>query len=368
MNALGSAARSGAALRQQGTAETSPSDIISTYLVERSASYRRLRTIRELGWRIESGDAHFNRQRKQADHSTAQTRQFFYRMMQSIGQSMNDKTGALRIDASQSSILDFCMAPGGFLSTCLRLNPSATATAFSLPEEQGGHQVLLPPNRNVSIQFLDITMLAADMGTTNIPPEHPDANSFLPQTLPPEQKFNLIICDGHVLRTHSRASYRGTREASRLIDTQLALGVQHIHPGGTMVVLLHHTDGFRTIQLLRSFSKFSSVQLYKHKRHHAQRSSFYMVAKDVRPAHLEAVRAVEGWKEGWKTATFGTEEEMRVSARVQEREVREVMADFGEELIGLAEGIWEIQADAIQGARWFRNGTPSGQGNGGGVE
>ena len=52
------------------------------------------------------------------------------------------------------------------------------------------------------------------------------------------QTFDLVICDGQVLRTHARAGYKEAREARKLIVTQLALGSEHVRQGETMVVLL----------------------------------------------------------------------------------------------------------------------------------
>jgi hypothetical protein len=111
------------------------------------------------------------------------------------------------------------MAPGGFLATALRLNPRACALGFSLPPSEGGHKVLLPEDPNIEVRFLDITMLAADMGVSDIPPENPEAKSFFPRPFNPGQVFDLVLCDGQVLRTHVRACYRETREASRLTLT-----------------------------------------------------------------------------------------------------------------------------------------------------
>lgn len=87
-------------------------------------------------------------------------------------------------------------------------------------------------------------MLAADMGVTDIPEKHPDARKFLPCQMRETQLFDLVLCDGHVLRTHAptRASYRETREPARLKTTQLALGLEHIKPGGTMIVLFHKVE------------------------------------------------------------------------------------------------------------------------------
>lgn len=82
--------------------------------------------------------------------------------MEEIGYDMQQLTGVFRIespDPGKHSILDMCMAPGGFLATALRFNPEARALGFSLPKCNGGHNVLLPKHPNVTLKFLDITKI-----------------------------------------------------------------------------------------------------------------------------------------------------------------------------------------------------------------
>jgi hypothetical protein len=99
-------------------------------------------------------------------------------MMQRIATEMQNYTGALKIpthDGGQGqpgSILDLCMAPGGFLGTAMKLNPGSEAVAFSLPTSKGGHDVLLESVEGLNVEetrFLDITMLATDiMGVSRV--------------------------------------------------------------------------------------------------------------------------------------------------------------------------------------------------------
>ncbi|KAK8011771.1 hypothetical protein PG989_000031 [Apiospora arundinis] len=213
------------------------------------------------------------------------------------------------------SILDMCAAPGGFLATAIRINPNAEVVAFSLPPSDGGYNVLLPPDKMQCVDFLDVTMLAADMGVTVIPPDHPDAGKFLPRQLPKLRSFDLVLCDGQVLRTHERASYRELREPLRLKTAQLSLGLEHLRPRGTMVVLLHKLEAWDTVCILRTFSKFSSMRVHKPTAGHTTRSSFYMVATSVDSQHPEAIEVVEKWKAVWRTATFGTDEEFAEALR-----------------------------------------------------
>jgi len=213
--------------------------------------------------------------------------------------------------------------------------------------------VLLPRDPNVTLKFLDVTMLAADMGVIDIPAEHPEAKNLLPQQFNPGQLFDLVLCDGQVLRTHVRAAHREMREARRLIVTQLAIGLEHVKVGGTMIVLLHKVEAWDTVSLLYRFNKFSLVKLFKPTRHHAKRSSFYMIATNIQSQHCEAVLAVEGWKREWKVATFGTDEEYKKALRGACLDT-EVLGEFGSELVRLGREVWGIQARALEKAPFIK--------------
>jgi 23S rRNA U2552 (ribose-2'-O)-methylase RlmE/FtsJ len=194
-------------------------------------------------------------------------------MMQNIGIELHGRTEAFNITEQaghQPRILDLCMAPGEFLSAAMRYNSSAMATAYSLPFEAGGHKVLLPQNQNIKTTLLDVTMLASDLGVDEIPEGHPDLANFLPKHFHEDREFDLVLCDGQVLRTQPRADYREHTEARRLTTTQLALGLGHLRSGGTIVVLLHKLEGPITVELLRLFHHFSSVKLFKPPRAHAK--------------------------------------------------------------------------------------------------
>lgn len=239
------------------------------------------------GWKNPKGDAFFQKQRRNADKPSEKNERFFYDMMKKIGKETHECTGAFRVrGTNQPNILDMCMAPGGFLATALSLNPSAQAVGFSLPS-QGGHKLRLPADDNsrVTVKFLDLTMLAADMGVSEkeVPPEHADAQNFhLTSQFSNGVIFDLVLCDGNVLRIHDRPAYRERREVQRLQHSQLALGLERVREGGTMVVLLHKVESWDSVQMLYTFRRFSRVRVFKPRVGHTKRSSFYMIAKDIR--------------------------------------------------------------------------------------
>ncbi|WDK17053.1 hypothetical protein CGRA01v4_08336 [Colletotrichum graminicola] len=281
-------------------------------------------------------------------------------MMKDIGVELHRKLYAFTIKGpplGQKRILDMCMAPGGFLAIALQKNPGAHALGFSLPVSQGGFQRLLSPSKNVEVKFMDITMLVQDMGATDIPSNHPDSDHFIrQQQLGPQDKFHLVLCDGQVLRQHQefRAQYRERCEARRLTATQLALGLEHLEPGGTMVVLLHKVEAWDTVLLLWKFSKFSTVRLFKPTKRHVNRSSFYMVASKVQSLSAAATAAIKVWKEVWRVATFDLNGEMKHNWREEEPSAKELIDEFGDQLIRLGKHIWKTQADALEKAAFIR--------------
>jgi hypothetical protein len=273
-------------------------------------------------------------------------------MMREIGSELHHATSALALgtaDGEHPIILDLCMAPGGFAASVLDFNRDATVCGISLPASQGGHHMLLPDRKSrTQVQFLDITMLAVEMDVTEVPLEHPDAANFLPDRPFYNERFDLIFCDGQVLRGHPRPEYREKREASRLLTSQLVLAMQRIKKDGRLVILLHKLDAWDTISLVHTLSKFSSLQLFKPVKKHAIRSSFYVVAGNVQPDNAYFRAALAAWKDEWRIATFGSEVEYQEFRTPCVSDVSNVLQSFGTELIRMGESVWKIQSAALR--------------------
>jgi 23S rRNA U2552 (ribose-2'-O)-methylase RlmE/FtsJ len=310
----------------------------------------------EKGWENPAGDTYFKKQRKNADKTDNETSRYHFKLMMRIAEELHNATLGFATKMWPGSVLDMCVAPGGFLATATNLNTGCEALGFSLPPSDGGYNVLLGGKYKDCVKFLDITMLAEDMGVIDIPAEHPDAGNFLPRQIEETRLFDLVICDGHVLRTHAptRASYRETREGDRLKTTQLALGLEHLTPGGTMIILLHKLEAWDTVCYFQRFKKFSSTYLYKPTSGHATRSSFYMVARYVRRNDPEAILAIEKWKAVWRAATFGTDEEYEQAIRKGEQSAEELLEEFGSVLAEGGRVVWETQAKALAKAPFIK--------------
>ncbi|KAH7013655.1 hypothetical protein EDB80DRAFT_890704 [Ilyonectria destructans] len=338
--------------------EIGANNTIKHYVTERSEEFRRLQELRKKGWQSEKGDDHFRKQRWSADTASRKNAEYFYTMMQGIGKELHRATKAFDLShtTNQRAILDMCMAPGGFTASVLKKYPEAHVRAMSLPVEQGGHEVLLKRD-NLAVEFLDITMLAGDMGLTkdDIPISHPDREAFiLEKKFSAEEKFDLAFCDGQVLRTHQRSEWRELHEARRLTNSQLALSLEHLNSGGTMVILLHKLEAWGTVKLLHTLSRFSTVKLFKHPKCHSMRSSFYVVARNIHSDGELALRAIAEWKEGWKIASLGTDEERNMAFQAGGKEAQEVLDEFGGRLVALGRTIWSRQAAGLENAKFMK--------------
>ncbi|KAF8226608.1 hypothetical protein L208DRAFT_1406817 [Tricholoma matsutake] len=283
-----------------------------------------------------------------------------FNRMRSLGKEIDDATGAFCYPHPHT--LDLCMAPGGYSATVLDGHPDATIRGVSLPRSLGGYRLMVRYDRRdprVQVRFMDITMLAAEFGVrlNDIPSHHPDASQFVSDRPFLGQDFDIVICDGQVLKEHIRGEWREYYEATRLLMSQLILGLQRIKKGGTFVMLLHKFATWYTCTLLKTFDAFSSVTLFKPESMHAKKSTFYLVAKNVQPQSGPAKEAVKEWKRVWYLATFGGDEGR---GSFQEDPSEELVAafleEFGSRLVQLGETIWGVQTRALENAPYARKG------------
>ena len=271
--------------------------------------------------------------------------------MRSVGDEMQTATQVFtpRSPGQIAKVLDLCMAPGGYSATTFKYNPEATVRGITLPLEQGGHPLLVkaPIGWHLDVKFLDITMLAMKFGVTEIPVNHPEGAYFSTVRLFPWETFDIVFCNGQVLRTHLRAEHCTSREPTRLIVSQLIFALQRIKKGGSLVVLLHKADAWPSVRLTYQMSRFAQVQLYKPRIAHTTRGSFYLIAKNVQPESEAGKKALKEWKETWRCATFGGELRTGETELLGAEVVTKVLDEFGGQYIELARSTWQIQADAL---------------------
>ncbi|KAJ5782742.1 hypothetical protein N7457_004516 [Penicillium paradoxum] len=332
------------------------------YLLEMSPEFRRLNEVRQQAWEAPGGDEYFANISRGRNNTDQKNSTRYYKFMKVVGCELDRITKAFQLQPPAShpvAILDFCMAPGAFLEIGLKKNPGSHALAFTLPISCGGYRNCLEETPRVKRVFLDVTMLAADMDVDQIPAGHPDAENFLPRQLKEDQFFDLIICDGQTLDQHSRASYREKREGRRLSLTQLALGLQHLRSGGTMIVSFRKLEAWSTVNFIWTFQQFSSVRLFKPKKASSKRSSFYMIASGIESQHTEAIEAVARWKRAWQLATFASDEEYDKMVWEEDPSGESLIESFGADLVDLGKMVWKIQADALAEAPFMKGSQES---------
>lgn len=276
-------------------------------------------------------------------------------MSKNIAKDLHESTGAFTVGrpgGTGAKALHLCLAPGGYTSHFLDKFPNAVVSGITLSEEDGGHEMVLKHgegNPKVQVQFMDITMLAEEFGTPmdKIPAHHPEAVKFTAERPFLGELFDLVVCDGQILRIHRHNRDR-SRERTRLLVAQLILGLSRIKQNGTLIILLHKVDAWDNLLLLKAFDSFSKIRLFKPRCAHTMRSSFYLIAKKVDSRSEMAIAAVRKWKEDWWRATFAGEAGTGLEPEEPtELEVMNVLEQYGERWRQLGKPIWALQLDAM---------------------
>ena len=162
-------------------------------------------------------------------------------IMRQIGNEMENATQIFSSAHSadhEGKILDLCMAPGGYSACAFKNNPGATVRGITLHTDQGGYPLLLvkaPYGCHLTFKYGDITMLAKEFGVNDIPSGHPNAAKFSTERLFEWDIFDLVLCDGQVLRTDPTAWRCKTHEDARLRVSQLIFALKRIKVGGSLI-------------------------------------------------------------------------------------------------------------------------------------
>ncbi|KAI9810029.1 MAG: hypothetical protein M1827_006727 [Pycnora praestabilis] len=337
---------------------SSPNNAVKCFLLEQDAVFRELMVLKREGWANPHADEHFKQQRRNAQDDDPKSCRRFFNMMVQIGDEIHASTEAFACLDLPVRVLDLCMAPGGFTASLLRQHPTAFVDAISLPQKDGGHKVIASYGRKdarVVVQYMDITMLSTEFGVIEVPNTHPEFNKFSNSRPFIQRKYSIVFCDGQVLPNSQRASYREGCEATRLTTAQLILALQRMERGGTLIMLLHKLDRWNSVELISIFNQVSEVQLFKPRKKHAIRSSFYLVAKNVQVDSAKLQDAVCKWRKAWFDATFGGEEGTGTDiGQAAVGEVKSTLERFGADLIRLGQPIWSTQASALKDANYLR--------------
>ncbi|KAI9372820.1 hypothetical protein BJX61DRAFT_505595 [Aspergillus egyptiacus] len=252
------------------------------------------------------------------------------------------------------------MAPRGFSATVKGFIPGAHIDGLSLPKENGGIPVM---ERDLfrELALGDITMYVSEMGMDDqIPEHHPDHDNFIVDRPFLAHEYDLIFCGGGVSKTQTRAAYRDDNgEGSRLLFAQLTFAFNRLRQGGSLVILLHKVESWKTVKILYALSQVADLQAFKPPKCHGIKSSFYLVAKNVELTHEPGKQAVAYWREIWRYLTFRECTDVSVPQDPLGEDPDELAAEiinfFGEEFLELARPVWEVQAKRLRIAAWMKD-------------
>jgi hypothetical protein len=142
-------------------------------------------------------------------------------------------------------------------------------------------------------------MLANEMGrpATSIPTQHPDIKKFSSKRPFQNETFDLVFCGATGARlAHAGAEHHESHKRLRLVTSQLVFALQRLRNQGSLVLVMHKPESFNTAEVIHTFTKCSTVRLFKSKTKHAITSSFYIVAMKVDTQSEEMQSAMVKWK------------------------------------------------------------------------
>ncbi|QRV82081.1 FtsJ-like methyltransferase [Ceratobasidium sp. AG-Ba] len=299
--------------------------------------------LRGQGWDNKGLDNHFTKQR--VTNETDRTSDVDQKWLNVMCTSMRQMNKIMKF-VRTSRFLDIGCCPGGYSTYILQKCPTATGVGISLPFSQGGHGLAIPSNL---LPRMQIHM--ADMTCFNLAPPIPQPNlapiPFTPHT------FDLVVCDGHHLRMNPDNDNRPWNW-TRLLISQLLLGLRAVSPGGTLFIKLSHIEkplGARVLLALCRISRL--VRAIKPRPVHAIRGTFYAIAQHIQVDSDEFRELVDTLEKLWYTMSFEGENGYGRPMTLEEEDYitswDDLMSEEGQaNIVRLGVRIWEIQRDALR--------------------
>ncbi|KIP01851.1 hypothetical protein PHLGIDRAFT_123001 [Phlebiopsis gigantea 11061_1 CR5-6] len=317
----------------------------------------RLGLLREVGWQDKGLDGHFQQQRYKADNGNSQANKAWFDRMRVAFGELDSFSNFVPL-CGPFKFLDLGCCPGGFTSYILQKNSDAVGVGISLPVIQSGHHYLL--ERHLRPRF---TLHMADMLYYSLHPPHTPAMTHGLNPLPDDltRQFDLVMLDGHQLRTYSGPARQDAEDwdRHRLFVSQFVIALRTVKAGGTMVVKMSHPERAGTGLWLMILDKLSgSLTTRKPRTIHSNRGTFYVIAKEVglgREGNKldEYMHALERL---WYEISFGGDEGKGRALTVADLSFAATYEEMVSEasllrLVELGNDPWTVQADALQ--QWF---------------
>ncbi|KAF8601685.1 hypothetical protein BDV93DRAFT_495511 [Ceratobasidium sp. AG-I] len=318
---------------------------LKAVLLEREdcAVLKELDVLRNLGWQSDNMHSHFKKQRHTADQQNEAADKKWIGLMRSSMAYM-DRIGRF---VHTSRFLDLGCCPGGYSTHILQTCPEATGIGISLPVKDGGHGLAIPAEllSRIDVHFADVTSFDLAPALPKPSPLTSWAFGF--------SSFDLVVCDGHSLRLNPDNVARPWNH-TRLLITQILLGLRTVSDSGTMFVKLSHLEQPIAARLLLALCRVSNnVRTLKPTTLHANRSTFYVVAKGIRTSSPEFQGLVAGLEKLWYIMSFEGETGHGRDITWEEHECitpwEDVMSPKGlSKTARFGNRIWQIQRDALR--------------------
>jgi len=314
---------------------------------------QKLRPDLQRGKGAHSLNAHFQHQRKLSDAPGPELQQTWFRGMKNVLEEIDQ---ALRCipEMCRFRFLDVGCCPGGFSSYILNKNINSMGTGISLDVESGGHSFLLEEHLRprLELKLADATYYQLGLFAIDDPrlqpfPFHPDS-----------RKFDMVLLDGHPLRTSTSSSSQKLN-GDRLLISQLIICFQAISRSGTIIMKLSKPERVITAKLLYMLDVLSlSLTSWKPVFIHATRPTFYVVAKGVgygrQGSRLSEI--LYGLKALWMQLTYGG---VHGSGRTLDVDDLDFIVSksglertFGNRLQQLGHHVWLVQEESLRG--WYQ--------------
>jgi hypothetical protein len=236
----------------------------------------------------------------------------------------------------------------------LNKNLNSTGTGISLGVESGGHDFLLEDHLRprLELKLEDVTHYQLGLTPINDPrlrpfPFHPDSH-----------KFDLVLLDGHPLRT-SMPSTAHQLNGDRLLISQLIICLQAISRSGTIIMKLSTPERVVTATLLYMLDVLSlSLASWKPVFIHATRPTFYVVAKGVGHGR-QGYRLFEflcGLKALWMQLKYGGLKGTGRTLGVKDLDFIVTKSGLEQTFAGrlhqLGHHVWLVQEESLRG--WYQ--------------